>query len=163
MKLERKFAEDLMSDAKARCRGAVVLKTADRFTTSIPDVEILWLDRTSWFELKRVPSGVKLKKVVRMDQLVMGHELGQVCGGRAWTVIFQEDPERTEVWLPRTLAQHVWPQLVGECQADPREVDPLVRVGDFQQMILRAGCLWVPGWNNDLPLRILFDAMKASK
>lgn len=166
-KKERSYSEDVIKRGKEKFRGSRILKVADRFTTAIPDIEILWLDTCSWIEMKVLRKRDKLKDVLRMDQLVFAHELGTVCGGRAYFCIYNEHAERTEVWIPRLLAAHVFPSVIGVVGDGP-VVDPMcfsgpeldVALVNFQSLLIQRGMLFVPGWCPELPVRVVYDAIR---
>jgi hypothetical protein len=163
---ERSYSVKIIDGAKSKFRGAEILKVADRFTRGIPDIEILWLDTCSWIETKLLRKTDKLKDILRMDQLVKCHQLGTVCGGRSYVVIYNVAKDRTEVWLPRVLAAHVWPRVVGEGIVDPYGFEPdevESSVVNFHQVLLRHGMVWTEGWSVPLALRMVLDGIKARR
>ena len=162
--IERGYSLAVMDRARRKFRGADILKVTDRFTRGIPDIEILWLDTCSWIEMKLLRKKDRFKDILRMDQLVKCHQLGTVCGGRSYVAVFNEALDRTEVWLPNTLAAHVWPRVVGECQVDPRGLSPAeIDLANccMHTMLIRHGMLWVQGWQPEFPVRIVWDAVRS--
>jgi hypothetical protein len=162
---EATFVSGLMEKAKAAFRGAVVIKHADRYTAHIPDVQVLWLDRSNWAEVKYLRKGRRLKDIVEIGQCVFGHELSQTCGGRAYVAVYADVPfKQTQVWRPQVLAQHLWPKVVGGTPVNGHCLLPEeIALGKFSlfRLLLEHGMIWVEGHNHDLPLRVMHDGMAA--
>lgn len=159
---ENGLVQTFIADAKARLRGAVILKHADRFTAHIPDVEILMLDKTSWFEAKYPRGKRKLKDIVETGQVLMAHELEVVCGGRSWFLVWDGDAKETQVWRPQAMAAHLYPNLVIGYKFAPILIEDPEEY-DLFTTLRTHGMIRMPGINNVLPLNLLRDAIRSSR
>lgn len=162
MTTERQYSVKLMSESKKQFRGCVVIKHADRFTRNIPDIQILWADRSAWVETKFLRKGKRLKDIVEKGQLIFGHELATVSGGRALVVVCNTIRDRVEVWTPKALFHTLWPELAAGAQptigskAEPGlPFDPGNNALNALTMLKTSGMLWYPGQTVDLPMRVL--------
>jgi len=160
---ERQFVTGLMKAAKQGFRGAVVIKHADRFTRNIPDIQICWADRSWWIEAKHLRKGRRLKDIVEKGQLLFGHELATVSGGRAMIAVLNDVDARVEVWTPRALFLRLYPALAAGVEAVPLAFDPSGPT--MNTNALRALCAngmlhWPLALSNspaDLPARVMHD------
>jgi len=126
---ESDYVTKLMDHLDKAFRGCVTIKHADGFTSNIPDVEFLYLDRVCWFEVKYRRKGDTLKKLCKMGQCIYGDKLARVSGGRAWHIVYDSVANRTEVWRPGPLAAKLWPDLCGLMSREDERVPWLVAEG----------------------------------
>lgn len=107
---ERDFVEKIQQAIKAEpeLAGAVVFKHAETLTSGIPDLSVT-TSRTAWVEVKYLRKGKRLKDIVPQLQVITGNSLARVNGGRAWIVVYEDDPKRLVIWQPKALFKYLWP------------------------------------------------------
>lgn len=161
---ENSLVQDWIANMKANraFRGAVIFKHADRFTSHIPDVEVLLADKASWVEVKYLRKDRRLIDIVEMGQLMKCCELYTVCGGRAWFLVYDEITKQTQMWRPRVLAGYLYPDLIIGERPNPLVVNPAeieLALYNFTPLLRAHGVLVVEGFNHHLPSRVIVDAL----
>lgn len=176
---ERTITEKVMTDLKVlEHRGAVCIKHNDVGTKGIPDIQVAWLDHTSWAELKHLKPGQTLREICKAQQTLLTHQLATVNNGRGWVIVFEELPRaiprspkvlRTTAWVPRALYAHLWPQVVQPNEKGPWKVlgcAPVELTADdledgvnlFSTLQLH-GAFRVPGWPYHIVRKLVTHAL----
>ena len=157
---ERKITTKVREVSANELRGACILKFADRATSAIPDFGILALGHTFWYEMKLRRAGESLKEITKVNQLTLGHQIHTTTGGRCWTLVYEEEPKRTTVWVPRALFAHLYPKMAGEtavifgnpCELDYCDIGP--HGVNLKRVMEIYGGFWVPGWEYGVAARL---------
>jgi hypothetical protein len=164
MKNERSHVEASLTHMRNTLRGSVTIKHNDIGTKGVPDVQNCYLDRTSWMEFKHLKKGQRLQDKCEAQQLVFCHELGTVCGGRSWVIVYEDVPKQTTVWLPRALFAHLWPNVAGPSTDGWQRLDRQPQSVDNDRVnltgVLRTfGAFHLSGHRHDVAVRLIADAL----
>lgn len=166
---ERDFLEKIQQAIKADplLQSACIFKHAETLTSGIPDLSITY-GRTMWIEVKYLRKRKKLKDIVMQLQVITCNNLAQLNGGRAWVVVYEDDPKRLVIWQPRVLFKYLWPKFFnsGAVVSTPgvhvKDEPVLYSFNDYEytpwQALSFYGAIYVHGHPHELVVSLIREA-----